>query len=180
MTGVIHTGGAPTPRPGHGVKIVGTNPLHPSESHSYDDDTCSPHVTGANRTRPVRWLVGIVARLSWREVLRLQINSIFVPQPITLGRGGTIPGTTTTNPLHPIVFPVRLCFIFGSDSVLVWIRVLVFWEHRELFPLAISYKILNFWISFGSPRTIPKVKDVSGGVNQIGRTNEVKMKNLWS
>jgi len=97
-----------------------------------------------------------------------------------LGRGGTIPGTTTTNPLHPIVFPVRLCFIFGSDSVLVWIRVLVFWEHRELFPLAISYKILNFWISFGSPRTIPKVKDVSGGVNQIGRTNEVKMKNLWS
>ena len=51
----------------------------------------------------------------------------------------------------------------------------MFWEHRELFPLAISYKILNFWISFGSPRTIPKVRDVSGGVNQIGRTNEVKM-----
>ena len=85
---------------------------------------------------------------------------------------------------HQAVAPHRFSsltmFYFGSDSVLVWIRVLVFWEHRELFPLAISYKILNFWISFGSPRTIPKVRDVSGGVNQIGRTNEVKMKNLWS
>ena len=63
-------GGAPTPRPGHGVKIVGTNPLHLQSLEvtgaNHTGDTCSPY----------------------------------------LGRGGTIPGTTTTNPLHPIVFPV--------------------------------------------------------------------------
>lgn len=30
------------------------------------------------------------------------------------------------------------------------------------------------------PKDIPDVRDVPGVVNQIGRTTEVKMKNLWS
>jgi len=68
-----------------------------------------------------------------------------------------------------------------SNYDLVWIRMLT-WRHRGPFlRLAISYKITRF-VSLSIISGIALVAqgegEMTGGMNRIGRTTEVEMKNL--